>query len=275
MAKRIRSDGSNGGFAPRSSSRRSLIVTTAVCAVSLVAFAEGDASDSIQETKEALERWVETRKVISREQRDWALGREILNDRIEIVKREIESVRAKVAEAESNITEVDRNRDELVAENERLKATTAELESMATALETRTFELLARLPDPIRERVRPLSQQIPTGKDGEKVPDVSNRFMNVVGILNEINKFNRDITLTSEVRSLADGTSAEVTALYVGVGQGYYVSGDGKAAGVGFPTKDGWTWRSANEHAAAIASAIAILKNEKVAEFVPLPLSVD
>jgi hypothetical protein len=83
------------------------------------------------------------------------------------------------------------------------------------------------------------------------------------------------MTVASEVRSLPDGTSAVVTALYVGLGHAYYVGVEGRIAGVGTPSPDGWVWRPANDAAPAIAEAIAILSNEKPAGFVRLPLRVE
>ena len=44
---------------------------------------------------------------------------------------------------------------------------------------------------------------------------------------------NREITMTTEVRALDTGDAAEVTALYLGVGQGYYATGDGCDCGCG------------------------------------------
>jgi hypothetical protein len=76
------------------------------------------------------------------------------------------------------------------------------------------------------------------------------------------------------VRKLADGTTAEVTALYVGIGQAYYVSGNKKAAGVGTASDEGWVWTPKNEAAREIARAISILKNEEAADFVPLPIVI-
>ena len=55
--------------------------------------------------------------------------------------------------------------------------------------------------------------------------------------------------MTSEVRSFRDGNTAEVTALYLGIGQGYYVSASGTVAGVGTATADGWVWTPANDRA--------------------------
>jgi hypothetical protein len=43
---------------------------------------------------------------------------------------------------------------------------------------------------------------------------------------------------------------------------------------VGRPSEKGWNWQPANEAADRIADAVAILKDEKVAGFVPLPIKV-
>ncbi len=230
-------------------------------------------SEEVENARATLEKWVETRRVISQEQRDWATGRELLNERIALVRREIESMRGKVQEAQGSITEADKKRAELVDENEQLKTRSVQFSQTVITLEQRTKELLRKLPDPIRDRVKPLSQRLPEDSAASKL-SLSVRFQNVVGILNEVNKFNREISVTSEVRTLPDGTSAEVTALYIGISQGYYVSGNGKVAGIGQASDEGWVWKTANDAAPQIAQAIAILKNESIAAFVKLPLEI-
>jgi hypothetical protein len=129
------------------------------------------------------------------------------------------------------------------------------------------------MPDRVREHVVPLSQRLPDDPDNAK-ESLSQRFQNVVGILNELNKANREVIVASEVRTLADGTSAEVAALYVGVGQAYYATVNGTDAGTGTPGPDGWKWAPANDAAAAITAAIAILRNEQVAGFERLPVRI-
>jgi chromosome segregation ATPase len=220
-----------------------------------------------------MEKWVETRRVISREKQDWALGREMLNERVALVEREIASLREKIDQAKESISDADKKRVELVDENEKLKNAAGTLAGIVARLETRTAVLIKRLPDPIRDRIKPLSQSLPQDPNATKL-SLAQRFQNVVGILNEVNKFNREITVTSEVRTLADGNAAEVAAVYVGLGQAYYTGAHGAVAGVGRPSEAGWNWESANDAAGPIADAIAILKNEKVASFVLLPLKV-
>lgn len=227
----------------------------------------------VDNTRKALEKWVETRRLIAEEKRDWALGREMLQQRIELVKHEIASLRDKIREAEESIGEAEKKRADLVETNDKLKVASDQLNETVIAMENRTRELLQRLPESIRSDVKPLSQQFPENPEESKL-SLGIRFQNVVGVLNHLNKRNRDITVTSEVRGLPGGTSAEVTTLYVGIGQAYYVSADATLAGVGTATDNGWVWAPVNEIAPQVAQAIAILKNEKVASFVRLPLEV-
>ena len=248
------------------------VLTSVFCSMTSGAFAAEPQSD-VDGVRSALEKWVETRKVISAEQRDWALGKEMLNERIEVVQREIDSLRAKIKEAQASIGEADKKRVELVDENEKLKAVSTALNETVIALENGTKDLLKRLPDPLRERVKPLSQRLPDNPQDTK-QSLSERFQNIVGILNEVDKFNREITMTSEVRTLPDGTSVEVTAVYVGIGQSWYASADGQAAGTGTSSPDGWVWTADNRIAPQVGAVISILKNEQVASFVELPVEI-
>ena len=225
----------------------------------------------IEDTRTALEKWVETKRITSKERRDAALAQEMLKERIELVSREIESLRGKISDAEESIAEADKKREDLLEQNERLKQASSSLEAVLAELESGVKKLLPRVPDPVRERLKPLSQRLPENSEETKL-SLSERFQNVVGILNELNKTNREITVTSEVRTLPDGTSAEVTALYLGIAQGYYTGANNTLAGIGTSTEEGWVWTPANEIAGKVADAIAILKNERVASFVQLPI---
>ena len=250
------------------------LLATGVFLLSSNAMPEDGVGELVDNARAALEKWVETRHIISKEKRDWALGKEMLDDRIELTQQGIDDLRDKIEDAEASIAEADEKREELLTENEKFKEASMALAGSIGGLEERTKDLLKRLPDPIRDRVKALSQQLPANPDETEL-SLSQRFMHLVGILNEVNKFNREITMTSEVRDLQDGTTAEVTALYIGIGQAYYATSKGDAAGVGTASPEGWTWTPANDAADEVAAAIAILKDEQVADFVLLPVRID
>lgn len=253
--------------------KSAILLAGAVLGIAAAQSGPPDVPD-VSGARDTLEKYVETRRIISAEKRDWALGREMLEERIDVVQGAITSWREKLEEARGSIAEADRKRAELLAEKERYTTSFESLEGTVVTLESRTMRLLGRLPDPIREKVRLLSQGIPEDPKSTRL-SLGQRFQNVVGILNEIDKFNREITVTSEVRTLSDGSPAEVTVMYLGIGAAYFASADGAHAGVGSGAEEEWTWTPADADAAAVADAIAIWKSDEDAAFVRLPVRIE
>ena len=127
-------------------------LTSVLCLLTSGAVA-AEAGNGVDGVRAALEKWVETRKVISQEQRDWALGKEMLNERIDLVQQEIGSLKAKMADAQESISDADKKRAGLVEENDKLKEASVALNDTVLTFEQNTLKLLTRLPDPIRERL--------------------------------------------------------------------------------------------------------------------------
>ncbi len=251
----------------------SVLVFCGLSFAAAITISANDTGAKIEETRTALEKWIETQRIISQEKRDLTLAKEMLNERIDLVQSEIDTLREKITDAENSIAEADIKRGEMIEEKDKLVEASSSLATTLVGLEKRTHELIVRLPDPIRDRIKPLSQQLP--KEGEETKlSTAARFQNVIGILNEVDKFNGDITVTSEIRSLEGGSTAEVTALYLGIGQSFYSGAKGTISGIGYPDNQRWVWAAANESAAEIAEAIAILNNESVASFVQLPIEI-
>jgi hypothetical protein len=260
-------------FPPRPTRWGRCRLLSTMLAFAAVAAAQQPTDPDVGATRAALEKWVETSRLISKERKDWQLGQETLRDRIGLLRREIGAMQQRIVDAEASIAEADRKRGELVVEDEQRKTTEAQLLQRVGQLEQSVLELLPRLPAPLREQIEPVSQLLPKRPEDAK-QRLDERYRNVLFVCKQIHKWNREITLKSEVRPMPDGTSVEVAVMYVGIGQGYYTGGGGKVAGTGTATATGWVWTPANELAADIAAAIAILKNEKVAAFVRLPVQI-
>jgi hypothetical protein len=255
------------------------MILAAIVSISCIvpAFAQNSGTETGAEamgsTRDALTRWVETQQIISRETRDWQIGKEVLEQRIELIGDEIAGLEEKISTARSSIRDADNERSKLDSENGSLKRASGALEESIGPLEGKTRSLLRMLPDPIREKVAPLSHRIPSDPENTGL-SLGERYQNVIGILNEVNKFNGDISVHSELREIADGKSAEVKTLYLGLGQAYYVTPGGESAGIGRPTPDGWEWIPADELAPQVNRVIDILMNGKVPAYVPLPVEI-
>jgi hypothetical protein len=208
----------------------------------------------LEETRLTLAKWIETQQIIAKERNDWQQGKEILEGRIELVGKEVSVLKEKIAESVKAVAESDQKKERLVAENEQLKATAAQLATAVSVMEGQVRGLAKRMPQPVAERLAPLLQRIPTEASTTRVT-VAERFQNVLGILNEMNRANSEISLSYEVRTLADGSSSEVQVIYVGLAQAYYLSPRGEA-GIGTPGEDGWNWKPAPEIAGQLLVAL-------------------
>lgn len=231
---------------------------------------EGNAVDA---ARGALQEWVEVRARIADEKAKWAVGKEVLEDRIDVLRSEIENFRARIDEAQKSIAAADEELEELRADSERLNAASQTVKDRIVGYEERTKAMLEWMPPPVLEKVEMIRQRFPKDPETTKQP-LSGRFVTIAGVLNEINKFNAEITAVPERRELPGGQAAEVTTIYLGLGQAYYVSVDGLSAGVGLPAEGEWQWTAKNDAAAEVALAADVLSGAQLATFVRLPLSV-
>ena len=231
-------------------------------------------SSKVGLARTALEKWVEARQTIAKERQDWELGRQLVEDQISLMQSEIEKMKSEIEKARGSIASADQEREELLTERGRLVEASDKLRELAVLLEKRIQDLLARLPAPALARIELLAPRIPDDPE-QSEEGLGQRFLVILGLLGELNKFHRDVTLSTEVRALSDGTSAEVSVLYLGLGRAYFVSNDGSVAGYSRSTPEGWTWVEDDSIADAVTRAIKIFQNEDPAQFVQLPLHID
>jgi septal ring factor EnvC (AmiA/AmiB activator) len=236
------------------------------------AWAVPDTESHLETARATVAKWVETQQLIYKEKRDWQQGRELLLGRIELIKNEISSLEEKIKAAGDTATDTDGKKAELMAQNEALKQVGRALAADLAALEQDVRAFRAVLPEAMLAKLHPLYQRIPEDPNHTKA-SLAERYQNVLGILNEITKFNSEITLVSEIRTLANGKPAEVKTVYVGLGQAYFLSAKGEA-GIGRPTAAGWQWESVSGIAPRVLAVIEILQNKSHPAFVPLPVKL-
>lgn len=230
------------------------------------------APPSLEETRLTMGKWIETQQIISKERNEWQQGKEILLGRLDLIKKEIATLEEKIQQARASVAESDKKRNDLMAENDLLKAAGAQLTDAVTVMEAEIRRLFKTLPEPVQTKLQPLYQRIPEDPAKTRV-STAERFQNVLGILNELNSANNEITVSYEVRNLANGKPSEVKAIYVGLAQAYYVSASGEA-GIGRPGAEGWTWESSKAIGPDVLMALEILQGKQTPAFVPLPVKL-
>jgi hypothetical protein len=232
-----------------------------------------DQTGEIGPLRDVLEKWVETKQLISREKKTWQAQKDVLIDRTQLLEGQVQDLHGKIEETRAAINKTEEKRDALSAEHEKLESAVSLLREEITLLESRVLRLLGQLPEPVQEQVEPLSQEIPTDPERTEL-SLSIRYQNLIGVLNFINKFNNAITLTTEIRRLDADQAVEVKVMYIGLGQAYFSNDAATVGGVGRPTTKGWKWKRRDKIAPSVSSAIAMYNNEKPADYVALPVEI-
>ena len=237
----------------------------------LAALHAAPAQDAREDARLALEKLLETQRLASKEENDWRVGRELMQGRVDLLRREAETLRERIAQTRRDRAETEEKLAGLRAQNEALKEGVKPLQDDIRKLESRVRGLLPRTPEPVRQRVAPLSQRIVS----ENKAGLSERYQNVVGVLNELNKTAREVSLASEVRTLKDGRQVEVAVIYIGLSQAYYLNEKSRVAGIGKLGEYGeWAWEEHDDSVDAIAAILGVYRGERPAAYVPIHVAV-
>lgn len=254
---------------------RNPLAVLGLCLAALPVTAAWQEGGVLDLAREKLSQWVDTRRLISEERSAWKINRELLSERVLLLQDELETVRTSVDEKRAELERTAGKFSELGADNAKLEAALAGMELEIAPLEARVRALLPRLPAPLTtdERFAAIAQRLPNEGSSQSM-SLGERYLTVIGLLNELDKWNTGLHLDSEVLTLSDGTSAEVQTMYLGLAQGYYASRDGRFAGRGSGTESGWVWTPADGEASEISRAFAIQSNAEQAAFVALPIAI-
>lgn len=257
--------------------KKVLVGTLAVMLLSTLASQAQTAAggvDPVAEARETIQNWVKTRQLISQRGADWRVEKEILANRIKLYQDEVAMLNAQIEKDAKETSGAEERRAGLQAEADQLRAANREVERLVSDYEFRVRSLAEYFPPPLQRTVRPLLERMPRNPATTSI-GAGERMAIVVTILNEVDKFNKTVTLDNERRELPSGVTAELTTMYVGLGQAYYVDGEGKFAGVGVPAKGGWQWTTRDDVAPSLLRAVNIYKGTiKPPVYVHLPVNL-
>ena len=244
-------------------------------AVATLPVFHGFAQDAapIEEMRATLGKWVEAREAASRSLSDWRTEKDMVEQTVALFEKELAGLDEQLAKADTGTSQVQAERAKLEQEKAELEEASHQVKSVATGLEQRVRVLARAFPPPLLQKLEPLMKRLPEDPANTRVSPVE-RMQNLVGILNEADKFNAAVAVESELQKRPSGEEFQVQTLYLGLGQAYFVDKTGKFAGVGMPSLSGWEWKEWPELAGAIQRCIAIYQNTQPPAFVGLPLTV-
>jgi hypothetical protein len=248
-----------------------LIITT-LCLAAAPLFGQEDSP--VKATKSKLDKWVETQQLISEEKNDWVVEKGILEDTRKLLQDELDMLNSKIETLESDSTEADKERDALLLERVEYMRAQNSMEDAVRQLELKLMEILPQLPTPLQKNLENLIVRIPEDPKKSNI-SVSERVVNVMAILKQTERFNRDVHLFGETEKMGDGDPRQVWRVYWGLAGAYYVDDQGNLAGIGTIGEEGWTFTPDN----SLSSRLALLRGIKEGtvediSFIPLPARI-
>lgn len=232
------------------------------------------AQNTISETRDVLDKWVETRQIISEERADWRMEQSILSDTVSLLSKEITRLNKALEDLEASATAADEDRGQLTAEKEQLGEAAAVVEDNIAGLESQIKRILPALPAPLVDKIKPLIRRLPEDSNDTNL-SLGERVQNIVGILSQADKFNTTLTATSESRELESGKVVEVRTLYWGLAMAYYVDASGQYAGIGYPGPGGWEWPQIEGKGAQINQLLDVYEGTGEIQFVEVPARIN
>jgi hypothetical protein len=230
------------------------------------------AESSYAEARTTLEKWVETRQLISKARADWQGTKETLQQTVALFERELQGVQEQSSKLSTNNTQIDKERREAEGTKAAAEESLDRARQFASNFEAQIRLLLPQLPSPLQDTLRPVVLRMPA--DANTKMTAAERLRVLVGILNEVDKFNSSVSVFNEKRRNNKGEETAVETLYVGLGAAYFANETGEFAGTGNPGAKGWEWQIQNGLGPSIRETIRIYRNEQPAHFVSLPATI-
>ena len=230
--------------------------------VLLCALIANGSAEEIAITQKKIDKWIETRQIISEERANWLGEKAMLETSQGILSDELTALNRAVELLSETSTMADVERENLQAEREELERSNEMLAVKVRTLEIAVQDLSARFPTPLLVKIKPLLQNIPEDVSRTKKA-LGQRLLTVLGVLSQAEKFNGTLTLQTNARDVSGtGVQERVTTLYWGLAFAVYVDDAGKFAGMGLPGPKGWEWSTHNESASDVRRFIATYSGE-------------
>ncbi len=223
------------------------------------------ADSAVQQVDQLATQWTTLQRQQDVLLSSWRSEKPVLEQQLDLLERESKSLSEVFEQSSKQQGQVEQRRLELLQQQTTLEqeqaATAASLGRITAALHA----LHSQLPPPL---VTAWDKEL--GKLDQPERSASDKLQLALVLLGQLADFQQKVTVNETVMKLPDGQEHLVKQVYLGLGQGWYVSADLKHAAVGSPAVDGWHWTDTDE-AAAITRVISIVERKQSPALVSLP----
>jgi len=215
---------------------------------------------------------------------DWSERKQLLENRISLLDRETEVLKEMLNKASDDVSDVDERRQALTAEQQKLEQQQTLMRGAVDRAIIQLQTLSARIPPPLVQDWQKGLEQL-----NREELSLSEKLEKILSLSKSAEQFERRVAVHRDVMELPaeDQTlrNVQVTQIYLGLSQGWYVNSTGDRFGYGYATANGWQWQHMTEKnqntgdidvdAKQLLRILAMIENPTQAEYLTLPVSIN
>lgn len=228
--------------------------------------AEDKLSESYQYEQAKILRWLEIEKTLTDEKKDFVASARNLERLLDVYKTELTLLEEEIAASEQQLGLEKSELDRIKLSTNKLKASRKSQGILVEIQAKRLLKILKRLPYPLVQQVMEDQKILMTTSSSMR-----NKALAMLSIVKATHKFNQVVTYSEEVQ-MVEGVERQLRVLYLGLGRGYYLSGN--TSGIAMPIAEGWAWSRKDDYFDAISKAMDVHLKVARPELIKLPLSI-
>ncbi|HEY7885691.1 MAG TPA: DUF3450 family protein [Cellvibrionaceae bacterium] len=213
---------------------------------------------------------------------DWNERKQQLENRITLLDREANVLEEMLDEASSDVSEVDERRQALTVEQQNLEQQQTLMQAAVDRAIIQLQALAVRIPPPLEKDWQKGLEQL-----NREELSLSEKLEKILSLSKSAEQFERRIAVHRDIMALpAEDQSlrnVQVTQIYMGLSQGWYVNSTADRFGYGYADANGWHWQHMTENnrgeidvdAKQLLRLLAMIENPTQAEYLILPVSTD
>lgn len=248
----------------------------AACLLSIPLGAEPNSVGELDTVRENLSRALAYRDQAAREQHAWELRRGELENLVLLAEEETKNLEAVIDLARPILEDLESRRIELTSEGEESTQLSAFLSSAGPALAGNLWATSVKWPEPllleVQSQLHLINAFLTRGTATVSPQDMEKLIRAVIEVLEAALEFQKEIHLTSVLHTLPDGREGYFEVLHLGLGASFFISDELGLAGR-IVMRDGtWQWMAQDNLLEPVSAFIEILKEERLATWVQLPV---
>ncbi len=254
-------------------------INVSILLLSLMALpAISQETSPLEQTREQLRSWLETKQKEQTEANEWKNEQEVLTNYKEGLIKEIATYKQQIADAKVLAGAADQESSNKITARDQFIAAEKLLSTELRKMEEEFAKVIPLLPPPVARfpkiavGIESIKKNLALAIDAQS-DDVAKRLANLTELMAEAEKFQQGVNVFPELHKKSDGSEYSMQVVYFGLAVAYAVNEDSTFALIGVPSEAGWKFSEANQLAPDIQKLIVTATTEKDVSFTNLPIS--